>query len=102
MNGVIVLFEARVHLVEQLFAVAAEYFVRRHVPEVAKLDCVRQNSGVSFNRVKKCRSIRWLRISKRPVEIKEEAIEIHGGLGVLVSSFWFLVSDSRVSSELAL
>jgi hypothetical protein len=77
MIGVIVLFEARVHLIEQLFAVPAEHFVRRHVPEVAKFDFVWQNSGVSFNRMKKCGAIRGLGISKRPVEIKEKAIVIH-------------------------
>jgi hypothetical protein len=49
MRRVVVLLETREHLFKQLFAVASEHFVRRDVPEVAKLDFVWENPGVPFN-----------------------------------------------------
>jgi hypothetical protein len=60
MCSVVVLLETCEHLLEQLFAVASENFMRRDVPEVAKLDLVWQNSGVPLNRMKKRYPIRGL------------------------------------------
>ena len=77
MCSVVVLLETCEHLFEQLFAVASEHFMRRDVPEVAKLDFVWQNSGVPFNRMKKRYAIRVFGVSKRSVEIKKKTIKVH-------------------------
>ena len=87
MIRVVMLFEAYEHFVEHLDTVAAQHFLRSHVPKVAKLIVVYLESCVQSDRMKKRLAIGGFGMSERSVEVEDEGIEVHEGSRVRVRGF---------------